>query len=108
MGAFIAAWLLGEGIISYRAVKTTHMPPVPGALLASSGLFAMLALLAESEQARPLAITLAYAFDFAALMNLVPAVTSGTGSNAGTTAAASNTAQAGTGGNPVAGRKTVG
>ena len=79
MGAFIAAWLIGEGIISYRAIKSTGLPPVPGALLASSGLFAGLALLAESDKARPLAVTLAFAFDGAALMNLVPAVTSGTG-----------------------------
>lgn len=79
MGAFIAAWLLGEGIISYRAIRTTKLPPMPGALLASSGLFAGLALLAESERARPFAVTLAYAFDAAALLNLFPPVTSGTG-----------------------------
>jgi hypothetical protein len=79
MGPFMMAWILGEGIISYRAVKATHLPPVPGALLASSGLFAGLALLAESERARPLAITLAYGFDLVALMNLFPPVTSGQG-----------------------------
>lgn len=77
MGAFIAAWLLGEGIIVTRSIRQTHLPPVPGALLASSGLFAGLALLAESESARPLAIALAYGFDLAALLNLWPPVTGG-------------------------------
>ena len=79
MGAFVMAWLIGEGIISWRVVKNTGAPPLPGQLLASSGIFAGLALLAEAEQARPFAVTLAYAFDFAAFMNLVPAVTGGTG-----------------------------
>src|SRR5258708_34981181 len=77
MGAFIAAWLIGEGIISWRAIRQTKAPPVPGALLASSGLFALLALLAESEQARPLAVLLAYGFDLAAFMNLYPPGTGG-------------------------------
>lgn len=82
MGPLIAAWLVGEGIIIYRSVKgQAHLgpggriinnpyPPGPGQLLLSSGLFVMLALLAESSKARPLAITLAWGFDIAALMNL--------------------------------------
>ena len=77
MGAFVAAWLIGEGIISWRAIRDTHLPPVPGSLLASSALFAGLALLAESDQARPLAVTLAYGFDLAAVLNLWPPVTGG-------------------------------
>jgi len=70
MGPFLAAWLIGEGIIVYRSVKQQKAPPGPGQLLLSSGLFVMLGLLAESRSARPLAITLAYGFDIAALMNL--------------------------------------
>lgn len=70
MAPFIMAWLVGEGIIIYRSVKLTKAPPGPGQLLFSSGLFVMLALLAESEKARPLAITLAWGFDIAAFMNL--------------------------------------
>lgn len=70
MGPFIAAWLVGEGIIVYRSVKKYHAPPSPGALLFSSGLFIALGLLAESERARTLAVTLAWGFDIAALMNL--------------------------------------
>lgn len=77
MGAFVLAWMLGEGIIVYRSVSKNHHPPMPGALIAPSGIFMLLAFLAESDAARPLAITLAYAFDFAALMNLFPPVTGG-------------------------------
>lgn len=77
MGPFITAWLIGEGIVSYRAIKQTHMPPVPGALLATSGIFVLLAVLAESEQARPLATVLAYGFDIAAFMNVAPLITGG-------------------------------
>lgn len=77
MGAFVLAWLLGEGIIVYRSVTKNHHPPMPGTLIAPSGIFILLALLAESDAARPLAVTLAYAFDFAALANLWPSVTGG-------------------------------
>src|SRR6267154_1782759 len=70
MGPFIAAWLVGEGIIVYRSVKHQKAPPGPGQLLLSSGVFVMLALLAEAQSARKLAITLAWGFDIAALMNL--------------------------------------
>lgn len=70
MGPFVAAWLVGEGIIIYRSVKVRKAPPSPGALLLSSGLFVGLALLADVSAARKLAITLAWGFDIAALMNL--------------------------------------
>lgn len=70
MGPFLAAWLVGEGIIIYRSVKRLKAPPGPGALLFTSGLFVMLALLADSPKARPLATTLAWGFDLAAFMNL--------------------------------------
>lgn len=70
MGPFVAAWLVGEGIIIYRAVKTQKAPPGPGQLLLSSGVFVLLGLLAESQSARPLATTLAWGFDIAAFMNL--------------------------------------
>jgi len=69
-GGFIAAWLVGEGIIIYRSVKNQKAPPGPGQLLLSSGVFVVLALLGESQQASKLALTLAWGFDIAALMNL--------------------------------------
>ena len=80
MGGLVAAWAVGEGIIIYRAFKRTHAPPMPGALLASSALFVMLALLAESDSAKPLATTLAWGFDLAAFLNLAPQITGGAAS----------------------------
>lgn len=77
MGAFVLAWLIGEGIIVYRSIARNHHPPMPGTLIAPSGVFMLLALLAESDAARPLAVTLAYAFDLGALMNVFPPVTGG-------------------------------
>ena len=70
MGALVTAWLVGEGIIIYRSVKNQHVPPGPGQLLLSSGVFIVLALLAESDKAKPLAVALAWGFDIAAFMNL--------------------------------------
>ena len=66
------AWLVGEGIIIYRSVKNQKAPPGPGQLLIASGVFVLLGLLAESSSARPLAVTLAWGFDIAAFMNVVP------------------------------------
>jgi len=74
----ILAWAVGEGIIIYRSVKVNHAPPMPGALLASSGLFVLLAVLAEAgPEAATLAAVLAWGFDAAAFLNLVPQVTGG-------------------------------
>ena len=75
MGGLILAWAVGEGIIVYRSVTKQHHPPVPGALLGSAGLFVLLALIAESDKARPVAVALAFGFDVAAFMNLFPPVT---------------------------------
>lgn len=79
MGPLIAAWLVGEGIICYRTVKNLKAPPGPGQLLISSGVFVLLALLAESSKARPAAIILAVGVDIAAFMNLAPTFTGGGG-----------------------------
>jgi hypothetical protein len=97
MGGLVAAWAVGEGIIIYRAFKRTHAPPMPGALLASSALFVMLALLAESGTARPLAVTLAWGFDLAAWLNLAPQITGGSATAGTGGAAGPQTAPAGKG-----------
>lgn len=88
MGLFLMFWLIGEGIIVYRQVKANHAPPMPGALIASSGLFALLALLAEADRARTLAVMLAAGFDVAAFMNLFPPITN-PGAGAGKSAPSS-------------------
>lgn len=78
MEALVTAWAVGEGIIIYRQVRINHAPPVPGALLAASGLYVMLALLAGAGPgASALAVTLAWGFNAAALLNLLPQVTGG-------------------------------
>lgn len=71
MGGIILAWLAGEGIITYRAVKN-HQPPVPGDLLAATGLFALLALVAEYQPARGVATLFAFGIDIAVLMQVLP------------------------------------
>jgi hypothetical protein len=80
------AWLVGLGIMSYRSVRQNHHPPIPGSILAASGLFVLLGLLAQAQQARFLATALAWGFDIAAFANLYPPVTSG-GTTSGTEAA---------------------
>lgn len=77
MGPFIVAWLVGEGIIVYRSVKKQKAPPGPGQLLLSSGVFVMLGILAEATTVRPLAVTLAWGFNAAALLNLFPQAEAG-------------------------------
>lgn len=81
MGAFVMAWLVGEGIIIYRSVKEQKAPPGPGQLMLSSGVFVLLALLAEAKSARSLAVTLAWGFDIAAFMNLGNIATGKKGGN---------------------------
>ena len=61
MPGIVLAWLVGEGILTYRSFEDDHRPPLPGQLLAASGIFVMmLALLAEAQQARFLAGALAW------------------------------------------------
>lgn len=69
--SIIFAWLVGEAIVTYRCVKNQSRPPVPGELLASSGLFILLAGLAEIPSAATMAALLAWGMDIAALLNLV-------------------------------------
>jgi hypothetical protein len=84
----VLAWLAGEGLIIYRLWKKDHRPPMPGQLLASSGVFAVLGVLAEAPQARFLASAMAWGFDIAAFMNLAPSLTGGSGAMAKDTAPA--------------------
>lgn len=69
---FVAAWLFGMGLITYRYVVKQHQPPIPGSMLAASGLFALLALVAEYEPAAAAAAAAAWGFDLAALLGLFP------------------------------------
>lgn len=82
-------WLVGEGIISYRAVVTNKRPPLPAELLAVSGLFIILGLLDDYQSS--LATLLAWGLDAAAFMALFtnkPTAAAGAGVAAGASAAA--------------------
>ena len=87
MPAVLIAWLAGESIIIYRSYKTDHRPPMPGQLLASTGLFAALGLLARSQQMSFFAGALAWGFDIAAFMNIAPELLTGEKKAAAKTAA---------------------
>src|SRR5262249_11082498 len=58
-GGFLAAWLLGEGIVAWRSVRREHRVPAPGELLGITGLFLALAALSEYGPAAGLATALA-------------------------------------------------
>lgn len=74
-----------------------HRPPVPGALLASSGFFALCAVLAEYQPARGAATLLAFGIDIAAWLQ-APFITPAAGEPETTTGESQTTAHAVTGG----------
>lgn len=70
MTGLIMAWLTGEGLMTYRSVQQNHRPPLPADLLTTSGLFVVLALLAEWQA--HIAALLAWGFVSAAFLHLWP------------------------------------
>jgi hypothetical protein len=72
MRTVILAWAAGMGIIVYRAAGREHQPPVPGQLLAATGLFALLAAAAEYQPAASAAGLFAVGVDIAVLMQVLP------------------------------------
>jgi hypothetical protein len=101
----ILAWLIGEGIIVWKSVTKNHRPPMPGTLLVSSGEFALLALLAEYEPARPAATAIAFGLDLAAFLS--PGLL-GASSSSATAAAPANVASTGQKTAPVNGAPATG
>jgi hypothetical protein len=71
MGGIVLAWLVGEGIVTWRWAKA-GAPPTPGALLSTSGFFALLALLGQYPPARSTATLIAFGVDIAALLQVLP------------------------------------
>jgi len=71
MGGLVMAWLVGESIVIYRSVRQRAVPPGPGQLALTSGVFVLLALMAEIPQAKTAATMLAWGFNIAAFTNLV-------------------------------------
>lgn len=90
MRGVILAWGLGMGIIVYRATfkAKPHQPPIPGQMLAATGLFALLAVLAEYEPAAFAATAFGFGVDIAVLMQVLPGTGTTTNSKTTTTAAA--------------------
>lgn len=83
----LVEWLTAEGIIFYRAYSKLGRIPMPGQLLAASGVFVLLALLAEtSPGAAQLAATLGGGFVMAAGLNLFAKIGSTAAKEAGNTA----------------------
>lgn len=70
MTSVFLAWLAGQGMVFYRVWKTTGGPAMPGNLIATTALFAALALFAENPNTRLLAQATAWGFDIAAFMKL--------------------------------------
>ena len=68
----VVTWGIAEGILIYRSARA-RVPPRPGALLATSGAFILLALLAEA--APQLAVTIAVGIDIAAAFQAWPGST---------------------------------
>lgn len=77
MPGIVLAWLAGESLIIYRSYKKDHRPPLPGQLLASSGVFAVLGLVGSAPSMTFLAGAMAWGFDIAAFMNVAPAMLTG-------------------------------
>lgn len=69
MTSLIMAWLTGEAIVSYKAVHNEHHAPFPSELLATSGAFLLLAMLAEASP--QIAGLLGWGFDIAAIIKLL-------------------------------------
>src|SRR5215472_14418782 len=73
-GALAGAWLLGLGIVTWRQVKGGAHMPVPGALLAVTGMFAVLGVVADVYPAsQTFVVVTAYGLDLAGVLNLWPA-----------------------------------
>lgn len=77
MPGIVLAWLAGESLIFYRTYKNDKRPPLPGQLLASSGVFAVLGLLGSAPSMTFVAGALAWGFDIAAFMNVAPEMFTG-------------------------------
>lgn len=67
----VMAWLVGEGIVTWRNVKH-GAPPTPGQLAAVSGFFVLLAVLAQYQPAKGVAAAIAVGVDIAAFLQVLP------------------------------------
>ena len=69
---FVMAWIVGIGIVGYRSLVKQKTPIWPGQVLAASGLYVGLAILAQYPPARATAAAFAWAVDAAVLLQILP------------------------------------
>lgn len=67
----VMAWLVGEGIVTWRTFKH-GAPPTPGQLAAVSGFFVLLAVLAQYQPAKGVAAAIGVGVDIAAFLQVLP------------------------------------
>lgn len=90
--AILLAWLTGVGLISWHGIKAAKRPPSPGQYLAASGLYAVLGLVAEWQPAASVAALMAWGFDLAVFLQVLPEQVAGPKSTGTTQAKGSTTA----------------
>jgi hypothetical protein len=103
MGGLGGAWAVGMAITGWRQVRQSGHMPVPASLMAVTGLFVALGIIAEAAPVTARVVTLtAWGLDLAGLLRILPAglfaevqtaeqaaqapvsATSGSGSSSGT------------------------
>jgi hypothetical protein len=95
MGGLVLAWMIGEGLITWRSVSEQHMPPSPRQLLFASILFAGLGVVAEYAPARTVATAFAFGVDLAVLLKVLPGSGTSVAITVGKTSGWSSIAKAG-------------
>ena len=70
--AILLAWIAGIGLVTWRGVRRYHRPVSPGQYAAASGVYAVLALVAEWQPAATTAALLAWGFDLAIVLQVLP------------------------------------
>lgn len=74
----LVAWAVGMGLLTWRELEASPWrPPPPGRYLAASGLYALLGLVATSQAAAPVAATIAWGFNLALFLQVLPAAAGG-------------------------------
>lgn len=73
----LLAWLVGIGVITWRGVAKYHKPVSPGQYMAASGVYVLLAVVAEWQPAATVATLMAWGFDLAVILQLTPEQVSG-------------------------------
>lgn len=71
------AWVAGLGLITWRGIKASHKPVSPGQYAAASGVYVLLAFVAEYEPAAPVAVLMAWGFNLAVFLQVLPQQVSG-------------------------------